>query len=223
MPENLGLMVVLYRKFINFAIQSTFMNEQDYRADLAAIRSIMERSVKFASLSGWSGVLAGLYASVGAWYAYTQLNFHPQKIHETVPIAELLGLGAIVLAISLGTAVMLSMKKAAKNNSSIWNATSQRLLADMGVPLVVSGLLLLYFMKNALGGLVLPVSLLGYGLALYNAGAYTFREIRVLGILQLLLGLLSLLVLPWSLGLWALGFGGLHIVFGLYLHLRYER
>lgn len=199
------------------------MNEQDYRADLAAIRSIMERSVKFASLSGWSGVLAGIYASVGAWYAYTQLDFRPQEIEAVVPLRELLLLGAAILTLSVCTAVLLSMKKAAKNNTSIWNSTSRRLLADMSVPLVVSGLLILFVMNNALGGLVLPLSLLGYGLSLYNAGAYTFREIRLLGIFQITLGLLSLVFLPWSLGFWAFGFGALHMIFGLYLHLRYER
>lgn len=209
----------------NFAIQSTFemKSEPDYRADLAAIRQMMERSTKFVSLSGWSGVLAGLYAILGAYYAFSILKFNPQSWQLAVAPLPILWTAVIVLSATLATAVLLAAYKARSTGQKIWNFISRPMLIDMGLPLVVSGILLLFFLWHGLAGLLIPISLLGYGMSLYNAGAYTFTEIRQLGYLQCILGLLALWLISYSLLLWAIGFGLLHIIYGLYLHYKYER
>lgn len=209
----------------NFAVQSTFemKSEPDYRADLAAIRQMMERSTKFVSLSGWSGVLAGLYAILGTYYAFSILKFNPQSWQLAVAPWPLLSTAVVVLCATLATAVLLAAYKARKNRQKIWNFISRPMLIDMGLPLIVSGIMLLFFLWQEMGGLLAPISLLGYGMSLYNAGAYTFTEIRQLGYLQCLLGLLALWFIGYSLLLWAIGFGLLHIIYGLYLHYKYER
>ena len=51
--------------------------EKDYIQDISEIRSMMERSSKFLSLSGLAGVMAGIYALVGAFVAYTVFDFNP--------------------------------------------------------------------------------------------------------------------------------------------------
>jgi hypothetical protein len=210
---------------INFVIQSTFemKSEPDYKADLAAIRQMMERSTKFVSLSGWSGVLAGFYAMLGAYYAFSILQFNPQNWQLTVEPYPIIGVALLVLTATLATAVILAAYKARSTGQKIWNFISRPMLIDMGLPLLISGILLLFFLWHGMAGLLVPISLLGYGMSLYNAGAYTFTEIRQLGYLQCLLGLLALWLIGYSLLIWAIGFGLLHIIYGLYLHYKYER
>ena len=93
----------------------------------------------------------------------------------------------------------------------------------MAVPLVTGGLLILVLISKNLTGLIAPLTLLFYGLALYNAGFHTIREVRFMGIVQVILGLMNVWFIEYGLLFWAIGFGGVHIVYGIYMHLRYER
>ncbi|GAA4463140.1 hypothetical protein GCM10023189_40810 [Nibrella saemangeumensis] len=202
---------------------------KDYIRDIAEIRSMMERSSKFLSLSGWAGIMAGLYALAGAYVAYTFLSFNPDKIIYSLPSAGLAaGLGniillaTIVLLLAIGTAVFLSVRKAAKRGEKLWNAITKRLLINMAVPLIVGGLLALILIAKGLVGLLAPVTLLFYGLALFNAGNFTYREVQSLGLIQIGLGLISTYYVEYGLLCWALGFGIIHIVYGIYMHYRYE-
>ena len=51
-------------------------NETDYLRDIGEIRSLMERSSKFISLSGWAGIFAGIYALAGVYVAINYLHFN---------------------------------------------------------------------------------------------------------------------------------------------------
>lgn len=205
--------------------------EQDYIRDIAEIRTMMERSSKFLSLSGWAGILAGLYALAGAFIAYKFFDFNPDKIvyspedTESFPpgLLKVIFLGTGILLLAVSTAVILSTKQASKRGEKIWNATSRRLLVNMAVPLVAGGILILILLAKGLIGLIAPLTLLFYGLALFNASKVTYAEVKFLGLLQIGLGLLSAYFLPYSLLFWALGFGVLHIIYGIYLHFKYER
>ena len=68
-----------------------------------------------------------------------------------------------------------------------------------------------------------PATLIFYGLALVNASKFTFEEIRSLGIVQIILGLLASYFIEYGLLFWALGFGIMHIVYGIVMHLKYEK
>lgn len=198
--------------------------EQDYLKDIAEIRSMMERSTKFLSLSGWAGIMAGMYALIGVWVAFTWLSFNPSAVYFNTP--HLLGvtlLAFAVLILSLITAIYFSWNKSNERGEKIWNATSRRLLMHMAVPLVTGGILILILMIKGLLGLILPLTLLFYGIALYNAGINTIVEVKLMGLIQIGLGILSTLFIPFSILFWALGFGVVHIVYGIYMHFRYER
>jgi len=205
--------------------------EKDYIRDIAEIRSMMERTSKFMLLSGWSGVLAGIYALTGAYAAYKVFQFNPlEPAYDGVwsedgssVLPGLLVLALTVLVLAIGTAVLLSSRKAGKRNEKLWNAVSRRLVGSMAVPLVTGGLLALMLLSKGLAGLVAPVTLIFYGLALYNAGRFTYQEIRVLGLLEIGLGLIGAWFIGYGLLSWAIGFGLLHIVYGIYIHYRYER
>jgi predicted lysophospholipase L1 biosynthesis ABC-type transport system permease subunit len=196
------------------------IGEQDHIRDITEIRSMMERSSKFLSLSGLAGVMAGIYALVGAYVAYSLFHFDAAESAAN-PKVYLLAAGILVLAV--GTAIILSSRKARQRNERVWNATSRRLLMHMAVPLFTGGILILMFIAYGLIGLIIPMSLIFYGLALFNAGKFTFDEVKFLGIIQVALGLLSAYFTNYGLLFWALGFGVFHIVYGIYIHFRHER
>ncbi|QIP13813.1 hypothetical protein G8759_14945 [Spirosoma aureum] len=205
--------------------------DQDYIRDIAQIRTIMERSSKFLSLAGWAGIMAGVYALVGAYIAYTVFDFNPDKlVYSTIQteglvagLSKVVFLAITVLILAIGTAILLSYKKATKRGEKLWNALVKRLLINMAVPLIAGGLLILILIANGLIGLMAPITLLFYGLALYSASQFTYEVLRSLGLIQIGLGLLSAYFVEYGLVCWALGFGVAHIVYGIYMHYRYER
>jgi uncharacterized membrane protein YidH (DUF202 family) len=205
--------------------------QQDYIQDISEIRSMMERSTKFLSLSGWAGIMAGVYALIGAYLAYKVLYFNPDEIvyasftegEYSGGMLKLIVLAGSVLILAVGTAIFFSNRRAVKRNEKLWNATSRRLLVNMGIPLVVGGILVLILILKGLIGLVAPLTLIFYGLSLYIASRYTFEDVKMLGFIQICLGLISAYYIGYGLLFWALGFGVAHIVYGIYIHFKYER
>ena len=205
--------------------------QQDYIKDLAEIRSMMERSSKFISLSGFSGVLAGVYALAGAYIAYYVLEFMPDALEYpanpngdfVAGLPPVIGLALMVLVLSVGSALVLSSNKAKGKGEPVWNVTSRRMLSAVSIPLLAGGSLILLLISSGLAGLAAPLTLVFYGLALCTASAFTFADIKYLGILQVLMGLLAVAFISYSILFWAFGFGILHIGYGLYIHAKYER
>lgn len=206
-------------------------NKEDYIRDLAEVRSMMERSTRFLSLSGLSGVLAGLYALVGSIIAWRVLEFDPQAIFDSttgilgIPAALLptLGLACIVLFFAAGTATLLSQRKARKNKERLWNPVTKSMIYNLLIPLVTGGLLILIYLSRGMVEILAPFTLIFYGIALYNSGKFTYREIKSLGLIQLTLGVLAAWQPAYGLLYWALGFGFAHIIYGIYMHYRYDR
>lgn len=201
--------------------------EQDYIQDLAEIRSMMERSSKFLSLSGLAGVMAGIYALAGAYIAYSVFNFNPNEIVYTPldssSLSEVIFVAIAVLILAISTAIFLSWKKANKRDENAWNATSRRMIANMTIPLAAGGIFVLALLSKDLIGLIAPSTLLFYGLGLYSASKFTFDDLKFLGLIQMGLGLAGAWFVAYGLLLWALGFGVVHIGYGIYMHLKYER
>ena len=205
--------------------------EQKYIRDIAEIRSMMERSSKFLSLSGMAGVMAGIYALAGAFIAYRTFSFNPSEVvdptldFENPPsvLIKVVILALVVLILAISTAIFLSQKKANKRGERLWNHTSQQMLFHMAVPLVVGGLLILIFISKGFIGFVAPMTLVFYGLALYNASKFTYPEVKSMGLIQVVLGLVSTYFVGYGLLFWAIRFGVVHIVYTIYIHYRYER
>jgi hypothetical protein len=221
----LGVVFVCYSFY--FETKSTFSKmdkQQNYIRDIAEIRTMMERSSKFLSLSGWAGILAGVYAIAGGWTAHTYFDFNPDQIVYTSPnLGNVILLALVVLTLALVTAVYFSWKKGVKQDEKLWNATSRRLLVNMAIPLVTGGILIVLMILKGLAGLIAPLSLLFYGLALYNAGNFTIREVKLMGLVQIALGVTGSWFIDYGLILWVAGFGVVHIIYGLYMYFRYER
>ena len=201
--------------------------------DLKAIRKIMEESSRFLSLSGLSGISAGLTAIAGALIAYFFI-LHNGSIHneeylrsladkETFTLRwQLMADAAIVLVISVLLSLWFSMKKAKREGTNFLTFTSKRLLINLFIPLVTGGvfILVLLFQNNI--QLIVPCFLIFYGLALVNAGKFTFDEIFYLGLLEIIIGLIAAFLPGWGLIFWIIGFGILHIIYGLMMYRKYE-
>ena len=206
-------------------------DEKDYLRDIAEIRSMMERSSKFLSLSGWAGIMAGIYALAGAFIAFKFLNFNPDELIAGnleagsifSSLSKVIWLAIIVLILAISTASFLSFRKADKKGEKIWNHTTRRFLLSMAVPLAAGGLVILVLISKGLTGLIAPLTLLFYGLALYNASEFTLNEVKTLGFIQIGLGLISACFIEYGLFIWAAGFGVVHIIYGVYMHYKYER
>lgn len=203
---------------------------QEYEKDIASIRTMMERSVKFISLSGLSGVIAGIYALLGAGYAYYKIyypyspfGFRFYYANETQLIVQFLIVALIVLALSIGTGYWFSLRKAKKLGTTIWNRASKQLMTDLIIPLVTGGLFILILLSRGYYGVSAPACLIFYGLALINASRNTYAEVRFLGLTEIVLGLIAAFIPGYGLIFWAIGFGVMHIVYGAVMHFRYDK
>lgn len=188
--------------------------------DLRYIRSTMERSTKFLSLSGLSGVVAGLIALCGAYVAY--LTMKGQVSLTGFILFDLLLLAPIVLFLACSVGFWFSFKKAKKIGAKFWTPVTLQLIKDAGTPLVVGGLFSLILVYNGYYGMTASTMLVFYGLALINAGARTYRDIKILGVCEIVLGLFAGVFIGNGLLLWAIGFGVLHIVYGIVMYLKYD-
>ncbi|MGN7709474.1 hypothetical protein [Chryseobacterium sp. 22543] len=205
------------------------MEAKNYHEDLSHIRSMMERSSRFISLSGLSGVVAGLTAIIGAIYVYFVFQREgisyfdgDRNILGPALVKELVLIGIIILIVAILSGYIFTANKSKKKGLKIWDATTKRLLITFAVPLVAGGIFCLALLYHHLFVFIAPATLIFYGLALVAAERYTLTDVKYLGYFEIVLGLISLFILGWGLVFWAIGFGVLHIVYGLIMHKKYK-
>jgi len=206
------------------------VEEKEIHDDLAAIRGLMERSSKFISLSGLSGILAGIYALVGAYFAYRIVYQGTSRIYTSLeageypqPLYELIVIAVAVLVLSVVTGVILSNRQAKRKGQPMWGKISQSLLFHMATPLMAGGILILILIIRGYYGIVAPASLIFYGLSLVSASNFTFTDVKYLGLCEIALGLIAACLPGYGLLFWAFGFGVLHIIYGSMMYLKYDR
>lgn len=193
--------------------------------ELKDIRDIMERSSRFLTLSGLSGILIGVFALIGAFLAYrivyVQFPSNFSEEYLTDVLIQLFIIGASVLLLALITIFLLTIKKARKEQKPIWGPGSKLLLISLLIPLVTGAILISTLTFRGYYGVISPAFLIFYGLALVNAAKYTRPEILGLGIVEIILGLITAIFPGYGLYLWAVGFGVIHIIYGI-VYLRNE-
>lgn len=215
-----------------------FMGEQQQPLeDLQHIKKMMERSSRFISLSGLSGIAAGICALVGAWFANDVIiqNGGPSGYREIVArsleassLQDFMGHRLFQIALytflaALFSAFLFTWLRSRKNDIPLWGYTSRRLLINVSVPMIAGGIYLFKQMQFGNYGLIAPGCLIFYGLALVNASKYTLGEVRYLGYCQILLGIINCWFVGYGLYFWAVGFGVLHIIYGSVMWYKYER
>ncbi|MEA1887311.1 MAG: hypothetical protein U9N72_08890 [Bacteroidota bacterium] len=197
------------------------MNTNSHSDDLKAIRKIMEESSRFLSLSGLSGIFAGIFAICGSVIAVIVIQ-KSQAAEINRPELILLLDALIVLFAALGIAVGLSLRKASLRDLKIWTTTTKRMLLNLLIPLITGAVMILAFYLEGNYEYIIPSMLVFYGLALVSAGKFTFGEIQYLGIFEVLTGIFALFFPGLGLVLWAFGFGILHTLYGLIMHIKYR-
>ena len=198
------------------------MSNERHIEDLKEIRSLMEKSTRFLSLSGWSGIMAGVYALIGAYLAHDYASSE-HFVNNPNDHLRFLVIGIGVMAAALITGAILTYPKAKKNNQSMFDKTALRMLVHIGFPMVVGFFVWLAFALQGGEQYMAGMLLIFYGLGLINGSKYTLNDIRVLGVVNVVLGVLALFFTHYGLYFWAAGFGLGHIVYGLYMWMRYER
>lgn len=211
-------------------------SKQNQLEALGEIRSMMERSSRFISLSGLSGVMAGVFALLGAAMVYLYLDMSPFENKRLYYVAAANStkwgmdyvtfflLDAIfVLAGAVSFGIFFTSRKAKKKGQQIWDSLTKRLLLNLALPLVAGGIFCLGLIYQGVIGLVAPATLIFYGLALINASKYTLNDIRYLGYLEVILGLVGVFNIGNGLEFWAIGFGVLHIFYGIFMYRKYEK
>ncbi|MEP2937000.1 MAG: hypothetical protein ABJM06_01305 [Gilvibacter sp.] len=201
------------------------MSDQEHLDNLSHIKDLMNRSSRFISLSGLSGILAGIYALIGATVAFLYVfPTHENYVNlSSWNFKLMLIILALVAVASVGTAYLLTTKKAKRNGEKIWDATTRRLLINFMIPLLVGGLYILIKLQSQHYGLTASLMLIFYGLALVNASKYTIGNIKYLGYAQLVIGLLCAAYPGYGFWFWVLGFGVFHVVYGALMYLQEKK
>ncbi len=206
---------------------------------LQDIKRMMERSSRFISLSGLSGVSAGVFAIIGAFIAHIWIGEYLISSSDRIPEAEInapsgitarvafetkmLGLAIIVLIAALVSSTLFTWRKARKSQLPIWDHASKKLAINMAIPLAAGGFFAMGLLQHGGWNFIAPACLVFYGLALVNASKYTLTDIRYLGILEIVLGCVNMYFPHEGLYFWTTGFGLLHIIYGLIMWWKYER
>jgi hypothetical protein len=206
-------------------------NDASTLQTLTEIKQLMERSSRFISLSGLSGVFAGIYALAGAGAAYWYLDLDGLGYYSGTRIMNYsrrneLGfvflIALIVLVLAIGTGIFLTTRKAKKDGNSIFDNTAKKLIINLCIPLCTGGLFCLALIYHGALLYVPAAMLVFYGLSLLHASNYTRSDIRILGYAEIILGLISIYIIGYGFLFWTLGFGVLHIVYGTYMYFKYE-
>ena len=200
------------------------MSNQDYLKDISEIKNLMNKSSRFISLSGLSGILAGVYALIGAAFTYylvTNYSYGTLMLDGWVFRTIILILFMIAF-LSVITGIILTTRKAKKTGEKIWDNSSRRLLFNFLIPLVAGGLYTLIILWQGKYGQTGGLMLIFYGLALVNASKYSIGDIKYLGFIQITLGLIAALYPGYGFWLWVIGFGVMHIVYGTWMHFKYD-
>jgi hypothetical protein len=207
-------------------------SQQESLEAIRDIKRMMERSSRFISLSGLSGVSAGVFALIGAGFAYNRIQQYYVRYENRQRFDlqefellkwDLFGYAMAVLVASLISALFFTWRKARRNKVPIWDHTSRKLLINLSIPIMVGGFFVIGLLKYDEWRFIAPACLVFYGLALVNASKYTLSEIRYVGIIEITLGLINMWWIGYGLYFWAIGFGVVHIIYGTLMWWKYDR
>jgi len=207
-------------------------NEKEQLEAITDIRNMMERSSRFLSLSGLSGVFSGIFALLGAGAAYLKIQevfwatdegfSYRADHHQDMLLFFFLDAGMVLLA-SLLVGFFFTYRKAQKHGLKLWDGSSKRMAFSLFIPLLAGGIFCLELLHKGMISMIAPATLLFYGLALLNASKFTLNDVRYLGITEIIIGLVGAARIGPGLLFWAIGFGLMHIVYGAAMWYKYER
>lgn len=179
--------------------------------NLSYIRGMMEQAATFTAVSGWGQVVMGITAIVAAVIAARQ-GLPWARVATWVAEA----------GVAAGISVASMSLKAHASNVPLLTGPIRKLVLSFSPPIIVGGLLTAVLVHLGLYALLPGVWLLLYGAAVVSAGTYSVRSVPVMGAGFMLLGAIALIAPEsWATPLMIAGFGGLHILFGVWIARRH--
>ena len=195
--------------------------KEKYIKDLQEIKEMMNRSSRFISLSGLAGITTGIIALIGAYIAHhTVFTGQDYLSHKAVDLPSekltlILLIATSTILLAAAAAIYFTTRETKLRNQPTWDHQTKRLLINLAIPLVAGGILCLMLVTRGYVGMLAPITLIFYGMALVTASKYTLNELRSLGLIEIMLGLMAFQFIGQGLLFWAFGFGILHIVYGI--------
>lgn len=179
--------------------------------NLSYIRGMMERAATFTAVSGWGEVVIGVTAIAAALVAARQ----------TLPwawVTTWLAEGGIAVGISVSSMAV----KAHAANMPLLSGPLRKLVLSFSPPMIAGAVLSAVFVRQGSYASLPGIWMLLYGAAVVSAGTFSVRSVPVMGAAFMVLGAVALLApAAWMTGLLIAGFGGLHIMFGLWIARRH--
>jgi hypothetical protein len=179
--------------------------------NLRFIRETMEGAAFFTAVSGLGEIAVGVTALGAAWLASRQASSAGWLLTWLVEalLAFLVTFGAMAW-------------KARRAHLSLFSAPGQRFALSLLPPLIAGALLTAMLLVSGMTALLPGLWLLLYGTGVVTGGAFSVRTVPVMGLAFMGLGAVTLVAPPsWGDALLAVGFGGLHIVFGAFIAWRH--
>lgn len=204
------------------------------REHLRVIRQTMERSTKYSTLSGLSGVLIGLVAIVGvvvtnsiirqapAFTVRSQAELRSLNAFQHRQFAELAAIWTTVLVLAIAIDFVANKRRAARVGKTVMSPIGGHIILA-ALPAFFAGAVITYFfIMHNLAFSVWGVWMLCYGLAICAVGLFSVKPVSVLGAAFVLAGAVTLLLPPSAqLPMMALTFGGFHIGYGILMARRH--
>lgn len=207
-----------------------FMNtKQESLQELQQIKKMMERSSKFSSVSGLSGIAAGICALAGMWFIVMAMAGWKQKhlgnlnAFRDELTAKLLLIAFITFAAAAISSFIFIYFRCKKLGIPVFGFTARRVMINITIPLFAGSLFIFRLITTGAYELIAPACLIFYGLGLINSAKYTLSEVKYLGYAQIIIGIINLWILEYGLIFWAVGFGLIHIIYGIIIWWKYEK
>lgn len=206
-------------------------DQQDSFEELKKIRGLMERSSIYHSLSGLSGMVAGVIGIIAYAIVYFLVNplmeQFPQMLNSDALRIYLLKVffaaSIISLVLAFSAIFYFNWRNGLKNGISFYDAPMQKMFINLFIPLIAGGIFCLMLVREQLYLMIAPSMLIFYGLAMIQASRHTIIEIRHLGLAELALGLIAIFFQEYGMWFWLAGFGFVNLFYGAFIYLKYER
>jgi hypothetical protein len=208
----------------------------DQLQELTHIRSMMEKSTRFVSLNGITGIAIGIIALLAAGLVFVisgSLPFHYEDIYfsfldgmggdDVTTARTLYAIAGITLLLAISVGLFFTARKTKKNNVTLWSRTFRLMLLNIAIPLATGGVFCLILIGHGMPTLVAGSMLIFYGLALINGSKYTLQDVNSLGIVEIILGIITLGMNKYGIEMWAIGFGIFHIIYGAKIYVNQQK